>query len=230
MSSTSIFNWEDFGELRVASASEDDTVRALTGNGGGDASDASDAGDAGDASDAGREMFSPVRPHLFLMRPVNTSAYFTFIVSRWRNNVERRNRTEPGFTLLQAIGDTVFEWLMRLEKCVTVKCMPEADITSVVEKSQGAERDGVIPVAVLPNEVFERLRRVFRLLVFRTNCLNAELGYAFQTTGPPETGHLNFYTKHRFDGATAQKQFMSRKRKQMSTSYASDYVDARVIM
>ena len=208
MSSTSLFNWEDFGELRVASASEDNTVRALTGN----TSVACYGG-----CDAGREMFSPGRPHLFLMRPVNTSAYFTFIVSRWRNNVERRNSKEYDFMVLQTIGDTVFEWLTRLEKCVTITCMPEADITSLI-----GERDNT-PVAVLPNEVFERLRRVFRLLVFRTNCLNAERGYAFQTTGPPETGNLNFYTKHRFDGAKEQKQFMSRKRKQMNTS--CDYVD-----
>jgi hypothetical protein len=210
--SSCVFNWADFGELRVASASEEGTARALAGHTSAEGSGGCDAG----ARDAGKAMLTQVRSHLFFRRPVSTSAYFTFIVTRWRNNVERRGCKEHCFTVLQAIGDTVFEWLLRLEQCVTLTCLPEADITSLAFSTDASP--------VLPNEVFERLQRVFRLLVFRTNCLNAERGYPFQTAGAPETGHLNFYIKHLFNDAKEQKQFMSRKRKEMSIDHVAAHV------
>lgn len=174
MSTLVEFNWDNFGSLRIPSASEDATVMALS-----------------------KEMYSPIRPHLFLSRPVNSNSYFMFIVSRWRNNVERRHQTDQRFATVKSIGDKLFEWLMRLDKCVSIACVLEVDIS--------------LPRATLPNEVFERLRRVFRLLVFSTNYLHAEKGLLFLTIGQPEELHHRptFYIKHRFD-TKEQRQFMSR--------------------
>ena len=190
------FNWYDFGCLRVPSASEDATLVAL----GDDLS-----------ADVGKEMYLPVRPHLFLNRPVNSNSYFMFVVARWRNNVERRDQVGPAFQMLKHMGNTLYEWLSALDKCVTVKCVREIDLD--------------IPTATLPNEVFERLRRVFRLLVSRMNNLNAKKGLPFLTTGQPDVVdlHPNFYTKHRFDNVLQQKKFMSRKRKEMTPDHLTEF-------
>lgn len=193
-----VFNWQEFGAFQHASVSEERTLRAVDGD--------HDHEYATTPSDAGREMYAPThRPHLVLRRQLTTFTYFQFILGRWRSNLERRMQPEPHDELATgfATSGVIFTWLTRLEACATVRCVHAP-----------GEEPASPPHRCLPSDVFERLRRIFRLVVYAANVFNARHGAAFLSTS---TTHLPpFYVPHAFDALLARRHFMVTKRKEMT--------------
>ena len=191
-----VFNWEEFGEFRVPSESERATLDALRFN-----------------DDSGREMFAPMRPHLFLNRQIKTTTYFMFIVCRWRYNITQRHLKTGGFYFSMDMNDVLFKWLMRLEKCGTVVLTRDTINKSVIPENN---------MRVFASDVFDRLQRIFRLVVYKTNLINASQGEQFISTSDSRAvaGEVNlhptFYTRHVYDNLSKQRQFMAKKRKEMT--------------
>ncbi len=188
-----VWNWEEFGEFRVPSESEPATLDALC------------------LSDEG--MYVPMRPHLFVNRQLNQQSYFMFIVCRWRHNIAQRHLKTGGFHFSMHINDVLFKWLLRVENHAIVKSL------------SGVVAEYAVSASILDDfhsNVFDRLQRIFRLIVYSTNLINAARGDSFVSTTDirPVVGEVNlqptFYTRHVYDNLSKQRQFMAKKRKDMT--------------